>query len=458
MSPRSLAFAFALALAGCGPTILWSGHTDDRARRVEIVKDGDATHLVVDGKRGPAYRGIAVASLVTSGSHVAFAARTGDRWTVSVDGANGPRFDSIGEIVLAPSGRVAYAAEHAGAWHVVQDGVVGPAFTTILAKTLRLAGDRVVYVARRGTATHVVVGTTLGRPFDGVQQLVTSGAHVAYVGRRGEDHVVVRDGAPSRPWARVAKVALVGTRLAYAADDGEAWRVVTDTATFAPVDKVHGLWLRDDGAHVAWLASIATPAGPAKTLALGAIPLAVSSHLHESTIAFRPTSAGTDDVGLAYVEHADGGQHLVLDGVAGPTFDQVRKPSWNARGRMAYAARRGATWFVVYNGHEHGHAAWVSDPVVADDDTLAYVRRDRGRTTVVVGPTAHPFDFVFEDTLVVTSRDRWAIAAGDVAHKAVFIAIGARRIPVPSIELYASAVNASPSDELRRWTRRELAR
>ncbi|MGE0399912.1 MAG: hypothetical protein AB7T06_24565 [Kofleriaceae bacterium] len=454
MRLRSLALALALlgALAGCGPKILWSGHTDDRARRVEIVKDGDESYVVIDGTRSRAYRGIAVGSLVFAGSHVAFAHRAGDRWAVSLDGTPGPTFDSIGEIALSASGHIAYAAERAGAWHVVRDGVVGAAVTSVLARTLQLAGDRVVYVAQRANATHVVVDDAFGPAFDGVQQLVTSPSHIAYIGRRGDEMVVVRDGVESRAWSSIDRLALAGPRIAYAATDGDLWRVVTDAATFAPVDKVHGIWIRDDGAHVAWLASI----GSTRTLALDAIPLVVSPTLRETAIAFRPTRAGTADVGLAYAERAADGDHIVLDGVAGPAFDEVRVPVWNAAGRMAYTARRGRTWFVVYNGLEHGHAEWVSDPVLADDGTLAYVRRDRRRTQVVVDRMAYPFDFVFEDTLVVASRTRWAIAAGDVARKAVYIAVGTRRVPVPSIELYASAVNGNPSDELKRWTRREL--
>ena len=462
---RPSVLALAVALAACGPKVLWTGHTADRRAQVDVLEHNGATFVVVDGHRRAGYRGIAVRSLQLAGPHIAYAAQVGPHWKVVVDERHdrvpGPPFDSIGEIVLADTGRVAYAAERAGRWHVVVDGVAGPACDAILARTLRIENGRVLYGAQRAGRDHLVVDGAFGPAFDGIGQIVTTKDHVAYVGRLGTTVRAIVDGVAHPTWSGITKLTLT-TTTAYTAYDGERWHVVVGARPIAAAMSIHRLAQRADGAHVAWIGVT----GAGRALYVDTAPVTLTPSARSDAFAFRPSPAA--ELGLAFVERTEGGEHVVVDTVAGPTFDEVRAPIWSETGALAYAARRGPVWFVVHAGLEHGHATEISDPVFAADGRLAYVRRtarsssrsETARiTTVVVDGREFPFDLAFEDTLVLGPRGTWAIAAGDVARRTIFISInGTRRIDVPSREIYATALNSTTTDQLRIWTQRELAR
>src|SRR5262245_58215909 len=114
-----IALVLAVAIAGCGPTVLWSGHTADRHVRVEVIQEGGLQYVVLDGKRRSAYRGIAGWSIAFSArGHLSYAAQVGRDWVVVADGLVSERWSAVGALVLSPDGRLAYAAERDGGWHV----------------------------------------------------------------------------------------------------------------------------------------------------------------------------------------------------------------------------------------------------------------------------------------------------------------------------------------------------
>ncbi|HLL22928.1 MAG TPA: hypothetical protein VK427_12400, partial [Kofleriaceae bacterium] len=166
--------AIAALIAGCAtPARVWTGRTPDRQHVLEIRREAGLDHVLVDGVRRAAYRGIAAWSIALANEHVAFAARVGGAWVVVRDGhVERARWDGIGELRFADDGTLVYIAERAGGWHVVRGGTIGPRHTAILAGTLRLAGRHVAYVAQDGARARVVVDGTPHETFDGIAQLV----------------------------------------------------------------------------------------------------------------------------------------------------------------------------------------------------------------------------------------------------------------------------------------------
>lgn len=475
-SPGCL-LALAAALAGCGPSVIWSGRTPDRRHAVEVIEDAGLRYVVVDGKRRAAYRGIAGWSIAFSPrGDLAFAARVAGRWVVVHGGVAGAPWDGIGEIVFSPDGRLAYAAAHRGGWHVVVDGAPGPRFDAILAGTLRFGagGRRVVYAGEARRRVHVVTDGRPGPAFDGVGRLELSddGAHVAYAARRGIDAFVVVDDAVGPRWSAVGKLALAprGGRVAFAGLDREGWRVVVDGEPGPTVDAVRHLAFRDDGRHLAWIARV----GERDVLALDGAPVAAWRTLRPSAVSFRPSAAPGDGPGLVHVAPVDaGGERVVVDGVPGATYREVGTPIWSRDGRLAYAARRGDDWVLVVDGRELPGGASVGDPVFSPDGRrLAYlVRRGKAMLAVVDG-REHRFDLALEGSLAFSGDGRrWAVIAGDLAREELFFAVGVagqvRRVPLPAFELYAAAARPTrsridlhtPDDEvLRAWSQAEAER
>ena len=97
-------------------------------------------------------------------------------------------------------------------------------------------------------------------------------------------------------------------------------------------------------------------------------------------------------------------QLVVLDGQAGPEYDEVSRFTFSADGRtLAYEARRGEARLLVLGNRE-----WPLDAKVVhgslklspDSRRLALVGRKEGKWQVMLEGRPHqPFDFVFTDTL-----------------------------------------------------------
>lgn len=437
--------------------MIWSGRTPDRRHAVEVVEDGGLDYVVVDGTRRAAYRGIVGGSIAVPGAvpgdHIAFAARVGAKWVVVADGRAGEPWDAINHVGLSPTGRLAYIAERGGRWYVVSDSRPGPAFDAIVAGTLTWSrnGARLAYVGQRAGRVYAVVDGVTGPELDGIGELVLSddGAHHAYAARRLRDSYVVVDGVAGPRWSAVNQLALAASHVAYAASDGANWHVVVDGDPGPAVDRVHRIVLI--ASHVAWVARVADH----DVLVLDGEPVAEAPMLRADAVA---VSAW----GLAYVERIGPGERVIAADTADAVFDEVGAPVWSSDGRVAYAARRGATWLLVVDNRELAGGDWVGPPVFsADGRRLAYVVR-RGRAWFVIADgREHSFDRVLADSLAF-SRDgkRWGAIASD-RHDQLFVAIEGRdRVPLPAREVDSAAARDTPGSQglVRAWVQAELDR
>jgi hypothetical protein len=440
-----------VALAGCAPTVLWTGRTADRRHRVDIVQRSGAQWVLVDGQRRAAYRGIAAWSLATGdGGRVVYAARRGDRWVV-VDGRPGPAYDGIGEIAVGAHGRLAYAAERGGRWQVIVDGAADRAagWTAILARTLAFSQDgaHLIYAAEDASGVHVVVDGVAGPAWTAVGQLAMNdaGTHVVYAARRGRDAFAVIGGAIGPRFSDIAQlvVARRGARTAYLGDAGRAAHIVVDGAVGPAVQgRVRALQISADGANVAHIES--DLAAGDRVICDGAeLATAPPRTLAASSLAFVAAPA----CAVVYVLQERAGMRVVRGGVAEPSYEEVGPLAISPDGHhVGYAARRGADWRVVIDGGEHPGGRWAEAPVWSPDGTrTGYLTRRGAQAVAVVDGRDYRFDIALDGTLAFSRDGRtWSIIAGDLARQELYFAIdGTRRVPLPAGELYSAAAALS---------------
>jgi hypothetical protein len=425
----------ALAVAGCAPTVIWSGHSADRRHSFEVVQDGDQQRVIVDGARRAAYTRVAAWSLQTTGSRIVHAARQGRDWVVVNAGRPGARWDGIGELAVAGD-HTAYAAQRAGRWRVVVDGVAGPAWDAVLAGTLRLSatGERVVYAARDAGGVHVVIDGAVGPAWDGVAHLIVGddGAHVGYVARAGDEATVVVDGEPGPRHREIARLRLPGARPVYAARDASGWRVIAAEPS-PPYREVRAIVTA--GEHAAW---IARDDGGELVACDGAV-VARAARFDPARLAL----VGGCDV--VYATRDAAGVH-VIRGAIDQTYDEVGPIVIGPGGQIAFAARRADAWYIAVDFRPRPAGSYAGEPVFSPDGTrLAYVARRDRRWLAVVDDRAYRFDLVIDGTLAFSRDGRhWAVIGGDLAREQLFFAIdGTRRVPLAPVEIYSAGERAA---------------
>ncbi len=447
----------ALAVAGCAPTVIWSGHSADRRHSFEVVQDGDHQRVIVDGARRTAYTRVAAWSLQTTGSRIVHAARQGRDWVVVDAGRPGARWDGIGELAVAGD-HTAYAAERAGRWQVVVDGIAGPAWDAVLAGTLRLSptGEHVVYAARDAGGAHVVIDGAIGPAWDGVAHLRfgDGGAHVGYVARAGDEATVVVDGEPGPRHREIARLRLSGARPVYAARDASDWRVIAAEPS-PPYREVRAIVTA--GEHAAW---IARDDGGELVACDGAV-VARAARFDPARLAL----VGGCDV--VYATRDAAGVHVV-HGAIDQTYDEVGPIVIGPGGQIAFAARRADAWYIAVDFQPRPAGSYAGEPVFSPDGTrLAYVARRDRRWLAVVDGRAYGFDLVIDGTLAFSRDGRhWAVIGGDLAREQLFFAVdGTRRVPLAPVEIYSAgeraAIQRAPGDDggvLRAWAAAEADR
>ncbi|TKD13232.1 hypothetical protein [Polyangium fumosum] len=467
MKARFLGLAL-LVSAGCGPSVVWLGHSPDRSHHIEVLESAGKQRVRVDGVDGAAYLGIGIESLVWSadGRRLAYPARREKGWSLVVDGRAGPTFDGVGEVVLSADGaHVAYAAHRRGVWFVVLDETPGPAFDAILEGTMLFGqGGRFAYVGKTGGSVRAVVDGVPGPRYDGIGALRFSedGAAVAHVGRRGEEAFFWMNGRESPPAEAIAHHALGprGGRHAYVAKRNGQWRVTVDGIESAPYARISEVLFSKGGAHVAYAGRRAD----GEVLVLDAVEGPPYEEIAPGSLVF-----GAESGPVAYAARRGRGWHIVVNGEEGSAYDAVDRPVFARRGtKFGYvAASRGAR-FVVIDGREERPFAWAGDLTFSADGRYhAYLADDGERMRVVHDGASTSFDSVIAGTLVHAEEGPgWACLVVDKAARKLFIVIdGAKKRPLDAEELAAAMTQpkfearfarAEDAELLRRWVAAEL--
>jgi hypothetical protein len=187
--------------------------------------DSSGASVVIDGWVGPPHGEIG--ELVLGGTRQptaewgspagsAYAARERGPWRVRVDGAAGPGFDSVRELVMLPDGGAAYVAGRDGQEGLARDGRVDRWHERVVAVAFADDG-RWGYVAEDGALAQVIVGGSVAAEGPWATDLAFGhGQRHAYVVGAGEGALVVDESGPH------AFDLVVSETLQYVAG-GRAW-------------------------------------------------------------------------------------------------------------------------------------------------------------------------------------------------------------------------------------------
>jgi hypothetical protein len=283
-----------------------------------------------------------------------------------VDGVEGDPFSAVERPVLSPDGvHVAYRAMAGERWHLVVDAKRNDGTPTrLLNHDFSGDGARIVFIDDVGD--------------DGAGKLTVS--DLAFQ-RRTIVAVGVSNFVVNADRSRVAAIS---------AADGRQQVVSFAFATperperGPACDAVLGLTFGPDGVSVAYLAG----RGDKRLFVLNGREEPVAGDL------VGPPAVRPDGKGLDALMAADGAVRLRhFFGDAGrdePAYEEAEGLTFGGDGRLhAYAARRGASWFVVVNGTEGPPFDRVVSPAFSPDGKhLVYRARKDGKRFVVVADTS----------------------------------------------------------------------
>ncbi|MBW8782592.1 MAG: PD40 domain-containing protein [Verrucomicrobia bacterium] len=259
--------------------------TPDQQHLAYVVPEGGAKRIFFDGRAaGPQFDGAFVESSFVS-SHdgrtaYAIVKETKDaecsscgpqgQWRAVIDGQAGPVYDRISRFAFSSDGKsVAYGAitivDGKDRWSLVVNGqATSLPYDALSYKSPQFSpdGQRLAYIAKKGTKTVVVVDGKEGPAYDKIGNPIPAfsadGRHMAYTARNyGQPEVVVLDGQPGPGFDNIPATSLIfspdGGRLAYGGQsENGKWRVVTDGLAGPEYDQVDNLVFSPDGRHLAY--------------------------------------------------------------------------------------------------------------------------------------------------------------------------------------------------------------
>jgi Tol biopolymer transport system component len=280
---------------------------------------GDVHVVVVDGKAGQEFDEIGVFSVIFSpdGKRLAYSAKRDKQWSVVVDGQVGAGYDGAisGTPIFSPdSKRVAYVTETKGKWSVVVDGQPGAEYAGIWGLRFSPDSRRVAYAARRDKKWSTVVDGQPGAEYEDILGPVFSpdSKRVAYAAMRDKEWSVVADGQAAGEFEEISSLTFSpdSKRLAYAAAKDKRWMVLVDGQVYA----------KDAG-------RVGGRGYP-------------SFYSENHNIKWSPkVNFSPDGKRMLYTSLLDKGFSVVVDGKAGPEFDDLGFPVFSPDGNhVAYVA------------------------------------------------------------------------------------------------------------------------
>jgi len=290
--------------------------------------------VVVDGKPGEIFDGVALQSLQFSadGRRFAYAANDrslGDSWFYVLDGRRGQAFDALGvSSAFSPDGkRFASAARKAQQWFLVVDGEPEVPIEGIVDHSLMFSPDsrRLAYaVATRDRRAYLVVDGKAGPVHDGIGGSWPPGI------------------APNR----ASMQALYGLGSA-------------SSIQFSP-----------DSRRIAYLAR----SGPIQRVYVDGQAEDVEMDFLVGGMVF-----SDDSKRLAYGGRRGNKFFLVVDGKKGDDYDALGYFGFSQDGKqIAFAARKGEKFVVVVDGRELGqYGAVPAGPVFRSDGVLEFLAADK---------------------------------------------------------------------------------
>lgn len=358
-------------LVGCAPRLVWRIPGPDHLVQVEVRERSGRTCVSVGERQDGCFDGVAASDLAFSpdSRHVAFPAQEGGRWHVVLDGRPGATWDGVASLIFSPDGgHLAYAAFDARSWRLVLDERPAEPWDLVLAGSIVFAstGQRVAYGGVRDGQVHVVLDSVAGPACDGVEALRFSldGKRFAYVARRGGRAAIVIDGAEQPPRDSISAFALSanGRHMAYIARDSASWYVVEDSTAHGPYDAARSLAYLAGGDILACV--VRTREGEAILMGGNIGPRYTSV----ATLAYSRNGAR-----WGYIARRGDSSVVVIDGAVTRVEYRASDLVISADGRrFAYMAIRGGDPFVVDESGTHPFDLLIDGSLVFTSDGHAW--------------------------------------------------------------------------------------
>jgi len=426
-------------------------------------------YLRLDGQEGASFEVVARRTLTFSpdSKRLAHAALRDNLWTVVLDGAEGQRWEGIGQILFSPDSRhLAYVARRRGRWRVVLDERAGPQVDGVFRGTLTFSRDskKLIYVAKVGGTSRVFKEQQAGPPFLRISSLrLGASGQVYYIGHMAGTARAVMDNEQGPEYQEVSELALgpAGRRVAYLARKDKKWRAVIDGTPGDAYDEVAGLRFgpgpppqAPQSAELVYAARLQNRAFVVSSVGGPGEPY---DAVRVSTLAF------TQQGKLLYVARRNRRFMVVFDHRPGPGFDEVRRPVV-AGEHWGYIAHTGHLYRVFIDGVPLEYTyTWAGGLVFSPDGRrhMYLAREGSGVKLIQEDGAALAFDVVVSGTLVY-SRDskHWACVAGKARKRELFFVIdGEPQESFDTAQLRESSRGTGQQDQaalLRRWAAAEL--
>lgn len=188
----------------------------DGSHLAYVARTGDKWRVVLDGAKGRAYNEIVDARLDFNqdGSKLAYIAREGDRYFVVVNGREGKRYASVTGLTLSGDGRPAYIAQSRGKQFVVAGVAESDRHDEVRSPAWSGDGRHFGYAARSEEAWSVIVDDDVrwqlsaGEP--GQVTLNNDGSRAACVVQLDACELVETDGVRGRAFDSVRRISFSG--------------------------------------------------------------------------------------------------------------------------------------------------------------------------------------------------------------------------------------------------------
>ncbi len=319
-------------------------------------------------------------------SHIACLTKKGEKQLVALDGKTGPEFDEVQNVSISGDGsRVGYWGKKDGKGYVVVDHKIGQECDEARV-VFSDDGKRVACLITKGGKGFVVLDNKAGPQFDGVSSFAFSpnGKRYGYKVSKGDECFFVVDGKLGPKAATYGGLTFSpdGRRLAcgIAYWHGEHYYIVEGVKE-REYERTEDLVFSPDGKHYAYAARqnedadyVVVVDGKPKWPGYDAV----------DDVAFSPNGAR-----LAYVaSKGSDEQFIVLNGKAGPSFDEVCKysqPTFSPDSKhLAYVAVQTT---LVYDGEQQqpGYRMIWGMTFSPDSAHLAYKAANGGEFVVVDG-------------------------------------------------------------------------
>ncbi len=332
----------------------------------EVVEKDGRFRVIHDGRAGKAYAVAGEVALSADGRRCAYGALVDGKWRMVLDGKEGAPFDAVKLPVFSPDGsHLAYQAMRGELWHLVVDSTVNAGTRTrYLSHDFSADSSRIAFVDEvddqdRG---RLVVSDLAFRK----QTVVASGvSQMLLDATRSRLAAIVASGA---------QLKIVTLRL------GAPGRPVEGAAYDAVFDPVFG----PDGS----VAYVAERSGRRFVVLDDQVAPVVAGHVMGTPVVI----PGRRAVGLLLTSLSGNvlvQEYFVDEKPRDASYEEAEGLVYSRDGRLrTYAARRGASWFVVVNGKEGPPFDRVVSPVFSPDGRfLAYRARKDGKRFAVVANT-----------------------------------------------------------------------